>query len=310
MKKIIVMWVLLVVIDFSATSQPNGGFENWTPEFTYETPDGWQTLNFLSLTSPPNPVSAFKAIGIDKHSGNYALKLKSVYLNNNVFPDTTLLDSVGFDFGDTISGVFTGLVNINPISYVYGFPYSGRPEKLEFWAKYNPVGNDTACALVFLKHSKNTGVPDTIGGGKLFIPPTPVYTLFQVPINYISDSLPDSAAIGFSPSPRIAYARQNSTLYIDDVSLTGWVGINELPQQQHVKVFPNPAKEYITINSFGEKACIISIRAVNGNLAKTFTLSENNTILNIGSLSNGLYVYEIYDSKNKMIGTGKLNIIK
>jgi hypothetical protein len=310
MKKLIIIVFISHLAVSALFSQPNGGFEDWVSEFTYETPVGWQTLNFLSLTSPPNPLSAFKAIGIDRHSGNYALKLKSVYINNNPIHDSTQFQTFGIQVGDTMAAAFTGFINVSPITYGYGFPYNGRPSKLEFWAKYNPVGNDTACAGVFLKRSNNTGGSDTIGAGRLFIPATPVYTLFQLPIEYFSDSLPDSATIGFSPSPIRINARLNSTLYIDDVVLTGWVGINELNLKQSVKVFPNPAKESITVYSEKKEARTIRIVTTDGNIAKIFTLSENTATINISSLTNGLYIYEVYDSKNKLIGKGKLSIVK
>ena len=139
MKKLIIIIGILTfnftLYTLNSFSQPNGGFENWSSVYNIQEPDNWQTSNVLSLTSPPNPLSAFKATGIDKHSGNYALMLKTVFFNNNLNPQI-FPDSAGF--------IFTGKITNNPIIIKKGYPFTGRPQKLEFWAKYQPVGNDVA----------------------------------------------------------------------------------------------------------------------------------------------------------------------
>ena len=139
MKKFIIIVTILTfnfqLFTLNCYAQQNGGFENWTTVVNYERPNNWENLNMLSLFSPPNPLSAFKATGVDKHSGNYALKIKSVYLNNNPSPNA-IPDTIGF--------VFTGKVILSPPSLKLGVPYTGRPEKLEFGSKYVPVGGDIA----------------------------------------------------------------------------------------------------------------------------------------------------------------------
>lgn len=186
MKKILfIVTILFFVFSFHSIAQPNSGFENWSPEGSYENPDKWQTSNFLSLLIPPNPLSAFKVSGIDKHSGNYALKLKTVYLNNNLLPVI---------IGDTTGAIFTGKVIPSPFSYKYGFPYSARSEKLEFWTKYYPIGNDTGGAIVLL--TKWTRIKkDTIASGYVKFTEIQDYTKMQVILNYNGSELPDSALL-------------------------------------------------------------------------------------------------------------------
>lgn len=302
-KQIIIF--LLIAVAFlcadNSTAQPNGGFENWTPEFSYENPDGWQTLNFLSLTYPPNPLSAFKAMGIDRHSGNYALQLKTIYADNN--PMAGLL-------GDTTGGAFTGKINLSPVTWVYGFPFTGRPEKLDFWAKYNPVGSDSAGILVFLK--KWNGVStDTVGLGKIRLPQTPVYTFYQVYIDYYMDVIPDSAVIGFSPSYDFFTARVNSILYVDDVQLTGWVGIDETKKKDNdTKVFPNPAKDNVIIQTSFKDACNVRIIDISGKPAAGYILENGKTNINTNAFDAGLYLYEISNREKKVLTRGKFNVIK
>lgn len=299
MKKAI-LFILLAAFG-CITAQPNGGFENWTQEFSYEIPNDWQTLNFLSLSNPSAAISAFKAVGIDKHSGNYALKLKTVQVTSSQLPQ---------EFGDSIGGAFTGKINFSPFFYKFGYPYNGRPEKLGFWAKYTPVGNDTALAGVILR-SWNGIVSDTIAVGLMNIPPSPVFTFYELTLDYIEGFLPDSAVIGFYPSGDTADARIGSTLYVDDVAFTGWVGIDEsLQKQSLVHVFPNPAKNSITFSNYVEKGGNIHIRDITGKLLSSVILTDDKTSVNTGLFPAGVYIYEISDSGNNLLQRGRFSVTK
>jgi hypothetical protein len=302
MKKKLILYLLLVsCISFKSLAQPNTGFENWHNEFSYLVPDSWQTFNGLSLTTPPNPLSAFRVTGIDVHSGNYALKLQSVYFNHFNMPD---------DVGDTAGGAFTGRINYSPFAFAYGFPYTSRPEKFEFWARYLPVGSDTAAALVFL--SKFNGIKsDTIAIGLLNLFYQPTYMLYQSTITYYSNDIPDSAAIVFSTSKSKSSARVGSTLFLDDVALTGWVGIDEHDSYTNkVKIFPNPAKESITIQLKMDEAQSVLIRDVTGNTIGSFPINNYSTTVNTSAFSQGMYFYEITGENKKLLTRGKFNVVK
>jgi hypothetical protein len=299
MEKVIIIWLLSLVSGY-IFSQPNGGFENWSSEFSYEVPDNWQTLNFLSLSSPSMPLSAFKAIGIDRHSGNYAIKLKTVLVNPNILPAV---------LGDSVGGMFTGKVNFVPVSYKFGYPFTERPEKIQFWAKYNPTGNDTAAAGVMLR-KWNGSSHDTIAIGTLSIPATPSYTFYELSLNYYLDLIPDSAIIVFYPSKDTTVARLNSTLYIDDVLFTGWVGINEKTKTQNLKVYPNPAKDQITIHSSIDNSETIVLTDIAGRPFFTCPVENSAVTINTSAFCNGLYLYEVLDKRKKIVAKGKFNVIR
>ena len=55
----------------NAQSFPNGGFENWTNQGTYEDPQYWTGMNMLTLFGAEE--TAIKST--QAHSGTYALKL-------------------------------------------------------------------------------------------------------------------------------------------------------------------------------------------------------------------------------------------
>ncbi|MES2395213.1 MAG: PCMD domain-containing protein [Bacteroidota bacterium] len=301
MKKAVITLVFLISLFLNAVSQPNGGFENWSTEFNYQAPDGWQTLNFISVFLAPNSLSAFKATGVDKHSGNYALKLKTIFINNNPLPDLV---------NDTIGYVFTGKVNVSPPSLKFGIPYEGRPEKLELWAKYFPVGIDLAGVSVALQKWNGTST-DTIAYGDIIIDSTLIYTLFQIDIVYRSTELPDTMIIGFASSYKKSKARVGSTLYLDDVALTGWVGIEEKNiYRDKVQLFPNPATDAISINAEIDEADNIQLMDVSGKLIGNYKIQNYNVNISTALFAEGIYFYEIRDNKNKPLTKGKFNVVK
>ncbi len=301
MKKLVLLIVIILFNSAYCLAQPNGGFENWEPYYTSESPVGWQTLNFLIATFPPNPVSAFKASGIDKHSGSYALKLKTIYVSNNPAPD--IID-------DTVGAVFTGFINISPASYKYGFPYFSRPEKLTLWYKYLPVGDDVAGARVLL--TKWNGVKtDTIAFGETDIYENSFYSLFEMNLTYYSDEIPDTAAIFLGSSAHQSPARVGSTFYVDDVAFTGWVGVEENAKTTTwVSVYPNPVKENVTFSIQDKEACSIEIIDIYGKRLGQYKLKDSVVNIDAGIWTNGIYLYSILDKKNKTLNKGKFNVIK
>ncbi|MFY9309284.1 MAG: T9SS type A sorting domain-containing protein [Bacteroidia bacterium] len=300
MKKALVSFLFTWCCAFFSIAQPNGGFEDWISGFNTESPVSWQTLNFLQFTMPPNPVSAFKAGGIDKHSGNYALKLKSIYLNNNPAPN--ILD-------DTMGLTFTGYVNIAPTYYRYGFPYTGRPQHLDFWYKYLPVGADEGGVRVVL--TKWTGTKqDTVGFAETELFTNSFYSLYQLPITYFKDELPDTAAIFFASSRHRDVARNGTVLYLDDVVFTGWVGMDE-KDAVSVNVYPNPAKEHITLSGLDKRVKEIQITDIAGKLIGTYPVSTHSAIeVNTSSFAEGTYLYTILAEPGKVLSKGKFSVVR
>jgi len=300
MKKWVFIFTILVGAILITKAQPNPGFENWTTSFGIQDPDHWQTLNFFAIDTS-NPLSALKATGIDKHSGNYALKLRTVYIQNNPYASV---------IGDTTGGVFTGKFTYSPFAYKYGFPYTGRPQKLEFWSKYYPVGSDTAGAVIILK-KWNGSATDTIAIGSTDINATAGYTPFTIDLVYYSNELPDSAVIGFTPSKLRETSRINSTLYVDDVSLTGWVGINKYDKSDKlVKVLPNPARDNLTIFAQIDGASNVNIFDALGKSVGIYKMENSKANIYSSSFPEGIYFYEIRGKKDEIFARGKFNVIK
>ncbi len=301
-KKTIIASLLVIINCAHLFSQNNGGFENWTVVNGKDEPDNWQTLNFLA--SFGNPKSAFKATSTDKYSGNYALKVKTVYLSNKLGINT---------MPDTIGIVFNGKIIISPPSYRIGSPYTTRSEKLGFYSKYVPVGSDTGLVIVTLHRNSSTG-RDTIATGKVDIKPNGNYSFYEITLDYRSNATPDTAAIVFGSSKNNTIGRVGSELFVDDVLFTGLtpIGIKEYNNSYHAKIktFPNPASDIITINTPFDEASKIELFDVSGKYINSYKVINYIVLINTNQYSNGVYFFNVYDKKNKLLTTGKFNVVK
>ncbi len=301
MKKVVLIFLLLFFIIQKNVAQPNQGFETWTSSFNYEVPTDWQTLNMLYFVAPPTPLSVTKAVGIDVHSGNYALKLQTVEVSNNPLPEI---------INDTMGVMFTGLVNLSPVYYKYGYPCACRPAQLNFWYKYLPVGIDTGEVKIILKKAIG-GVSYTIGYGSASLYQTLTYTQMITDIDYFSNEIPDSCVITFASSKGKASARPGSTLFLDDIEFSGWVGIAEPEKsEEEVKVYPNPAKENITFELKIAAAKSIRINDITGKNIAIFSINNSSVNINTSTYQQGIYLYEIEDKNDALLTKGKFNVVK
>ncbi|MCE9540888.1 MAG: T9SS type A sorting domain-containing protein, partial [Bacteroidetes bacterium] len=138
-----------------------------------------------------------------------------------------------------------------------------------------------------------------------------IYTLFQANLVYQSSALPDTLMIGFSPSYKSSLARVGSTLYLDDVALTGWVGIEEKNiYSDKVQLFPNPATDVININAEIDEADNIQLIDVSGKVMGNYKIQNYNANINTALFAEGIYFYEIRDRKNKSLFIAKFNVVK
>ncbi len=291
---------LIVFINTSTLfSQNNGGFENWTTINGYEEPVDWQTFNIFSIFVG-NPICATKATGTDAYSGNYSLKITSKHYPVKI--TSTFPDTVGF--------AFNGKITIAPPSYAIGSPYTNRPQKLSFYAKYLPVGFDNGYAGLVLYRNKPTG-RDTIGTGTINIAPNPIYTRYDIFINYRSSSVPDSANIYFQASNSSNGKRVGNSLFIDEVKFVDFVGVEEYEiNASKVKVFPNPVSDILTITAEIEEADKIEVSDGVGRLINSYKIKNNEVKINITNYINDNYYYKILDKKNKPLTFGKFSVIK
>jgi len=102
-------------------------------------------------------------------------------------------------------------------------------------------------------------------------------------------------------------ASANATFYFDDIQQTaGTTGINEYTKLEEVYVFPNPAKDHVTISSDHEKINTIILFDVHGREVLALQPNNRNVSIDVASLPSGLYLAQIATASQ--VGTMKLMI--
>jgi len=77
-------------------------------------------------------------------------------------------------------------------------------------------------------------------------------------------------------------------------------------QKAKIKVYPNPASDYIKLNT---KSNVDKIKVLNmvGKIIKHFNVIQTGEKYNISAIPNGLYLVQLLDSDGKVITTKRLN---
>jgi|DEB19_MinimDraft_2_1074335.scaffolds.fasta_scaffold00915_3 para-nitrobenzyl esterase len=85
----------------------------------------------------------------------------------------------------------------------------------------------------------------------------------------------------------------------DDIKTQG-VGVNNVLAQNDVKLYPNPAKEMVTIEvAFGTKN-VITIMDLSGKIIDTIQSNKAFTNLNLNNLQTGIYFVNIYNENGSI----------
>lgn len=106
--------------------------------------------------------------------------------------------------------------------------------------------------------------------------------------------------------------------HTDSVTSVKWLhsyqpGTVEIAENSTVKkevsVFPNPATDVINISGISETSAIV-ISDITGKVVNGTILDKTNNTLNISKFDNGLYLYQIHDTKGNITSNGRFVIVK
>ncbi len=283
------MTIVLSLSAFGQQQVPNGSFENWSGDTL--NPDGWFTLNSITQDYPTYGTTRTT----DAFDGTYALKLVSGKV------DATPL---GFPSIDTTAVAAIG--NLTQQGPQDGISFTDRPEKVSFYYKYSPGTYPVGIVDTGQVYVKFTRQGSGVGEGifQFYGNSVTQYTYAEIPINWWSQDEPDSLTIdisssttGFSTCNVCDFANQiGSELIIDKMKFVYPTGINNAKGLNNLtNIYPNPASNKITldINHLNNSDSKINIYNVTGKLIRVETLSQNQQQIDIGDLSNGIYIVEI-----------------
>ncbi|OWY25763.1 hypothetical protein C7N43_31645 [Sphingobacteriales bacterium UPWRP_1] len=294
MKKTILFLVsLFSFLLLQAQDIPNPGFENWVQYGGYKDPEGWYTIN--SLTVLGGLVTVAQATGADAHSGTYAMRLRS-----------------GSIFGQVAPGIAaTGSINPTTQAIDGGVPYNLRPYYFTGWYKYQPAGADTATiSATFTRWNPDTQQAELVAES-IFSQTQTVneYTGFWVPVNYYSTETPDTMVIVILSSSGEAPVA-NSTLYVDDLLFDYQTGTGSLPLPELPAAYPVPASDAFYINNTGGQALHLQLLYPNGQQVETLPLVPGINRIGVEALPPGLYYYRLTGANGCSVAAGKLPVVR
>jgi hypothetical protein len=263
MKTLKLLFVALITLAFSNSlksqdSIPNAGLEYW---FSGSSPKYWETTNMFL---PFGLTTCFRTE--DSHSGEYAMLMQTIKLEDNLIPGVATIGTL--DYYSAYGGV----------------PYTERPSALTGFVKHPGNGDSVFIAVQFFKNGIEIG--SGIWGTKDSIPE---YSQFVAPISFSSSMNPDTMNIVMLTD----WNKQGSTMIVDDLELSIQTAIDEPKTASHLHLYPNPANNFINIETDIESVQCISIYNLAGIEIKKIESVFEDTRIDISSLKPGSYLIAV-----------------
>lgn len=277
MKKRLLTIALMTSAATFAQQVPNGGFESWADQGTYEEPTEWATPNILSFFGAP--ISVTKST--DAVEGSYSVKLE-----NTVFD----LDQDGMD--DVVPGTaFIGSVDFVNQALLDGIPFTYRPDSLYGWTKYSPFAAEDGFAVQvsLTKWDASVGARETIGEGVYTsFDPSSTFQMFDLLLTYNSEISPDTLSI-FIVNTINQTAQQGTVMWADDFEFTYSLqaSLNE-NANDYFKVYPVPAEDNLFIRS--DRSEIVELVDLAGNVIEQISIQKGiEKMISVETYDQGMY---------------------
>jgi hypothetical protein len=302
MKKLFTQSLFCLFISSSAFSQiPNPAFESWINyggvcANAEQHPVSWQTSDSVTVCYGAGQSAVID--GTNKCGGLYSIKLISVTSIVGVVP------------GFATNGAVTGIATV-----VGGSQDTARSAQISGCYRYIPVSGDTAYISAYLFRWNTDSVRrDTIAKSTLQINgTTPLMTSFLSNFTYLDWShQPDSILIILTATPGVGRGHAGSILYVDSLSLSGYVGIHENNFVRDVKIFPQPAQNELNVQVLlsqqmemtYEIADIMGRRVLDGDIRSGLQR------IDINILSRGNYFISFRNKEGAVVYSSKFIVSK
>lgn len=279
--------LMLLFIAGAAQAQiPNSNFEALNFDGSLR---NWGSVYIFSITIDSNGVSTsdsivfdnyFYAPSTDAFSGNYALELRNAY---------------NFTTGEGIAGrvscdsdsVFTSWGSVEIIESTI------HPSEMSFHYKFFPAGSDSAFAAIYIFDAGG----NTIGQGELVIgAATTAYTYAVVPVVYTSTNPAAAYSLVFSNQAGYSEVNLGTRFLVDDVSFIT-TGIASPESPNGFTVYPNPARDYISIGIQAKSPMKLNILDMNGKSCFTGFIPEGASGIQLPGLTPGVYCLQFSDQE-------------
>lgn len=284
--------ILALVTTATCFGQSNLDFEKWAINYNgIDEAKNW--LNTSDASEYNAPTTMFKEVD-NPANGLASVKLTTAYWNS------------GAEYKlDTLVG-----------SLMQQHPYVKRPKSFMFDFKASPKLGDAV--LVGLQLTKTINDTMMVLGEGFFTSSQlqENWLTKEIEIEYYSGYTPDNINIIALSSANVVlkngsngYAKIGSTLYLDNLKLVLGKGTTT-KQEYYIHVFPNPAKEYINLETNSPDDQKVEIYALSGKLLLNASFNQRSQI-DISNLSSGTYIYKVINTlSGKIAATNKFNVAR
>ena len=209
---------------FGQTTIPNGDFEAWqSVGNSDEEPTNWSGNKTGSLNATIGSQTCFRETN-NTHSGSYCLKLA----NGDLFgiPINATVTTGRIEAPTTSPS--DGFIHTITTDADFNSPFTGRPDSLVGWFKFNQGGTDIGRIQAILHDNFNVSNPDQGSSASHIISEavfdlpngnTTAWTRFAVPFNYNNSTTPEYILLIATASSTVGSANSNTILWIDDLSV-------------------------------------------------------------------------------------------
>lgn len=209
---------------FGQTTIPNGDFEAWqSVGNSDEEPTNWNGNKTGGGFANLGPQTCFRESN-NPHSGTYCLKLD----NGSFFGTPVNATATTGRIEAPTSTPADGYINTLTTNPDHNAPFTGRPDSLVGWFRFDQGGTDVGRIQAILHDSFDVSNPDQGGSASHIIAEaifdlpngnTTAWTRFAVPFNYTSGNAPEYILLIATASAVAGSANSSTILWVDDLSL-------------------------------------------------------------------------------------------
>ena len=209
---------------FGQTTIPNGDFEAWqSVGNSDEEPTNWNGNKTGSGFANLGPQTCFQETS-NPHTGTYCLKLE----NGSFFGTPINAAATTGRIEAPTGSPSDGYINTFTANPDFNSPFTGRPDSLVGWFRFDQGGTDVGRIQAILHDNFDVSSPDQgssashIISEAIFDLPngnTSAWTRFAVPFNYNNGNIPEYILLIATASSTIGTANSGTVLWVDDLSL-------------------------------------------------------------------------------------------
>lgn len=223
MIKKLLFGIFALIFSVAAISQQqpeNPGFENWEDVgLDEDEPVDWSSIKTSDGGSLINTFAPYVwEQSTDAHTGAYSVKLTNIYVSiaSTVATGTVTNGRIHAEFSGT------GWAYTNSGDSQWHTPFAQKPDSVVVWAKFSPVGNDTA-AVKALLHTGDAQIPQAdmstwVSLAQINIPgEVTTWTRYSAPFEYFNEDTPQYILFVLSGGGEVS--QENSVTFFDDLEL-------------------------------------------------------------------------------------------